>query len=105
MLGGESWDSPRPILLGSVAFSGFFTYEICRKLDPTLPKVYAHSWKLIYVIRGFFIQIKGTYLVVYGKWPTFGFTMATIFVGTVSSYLIGLNKLLWPLEGLMIMVM
>lgn len=40
-LGGEYWTSHRPFLLGSVGFSGFFTYEICRKLDPTLPLV---SW-------------------------------------------------------------
>ena len=38
-LGGASWSSKHPLLLGSIAFSGFFTYEICRKLDPTLPRV------------------------------------------------------------------
>ncbi len=38
-LGGASWNSPEGLYVGSVAFSGFFTYEICRKLDPTLPKV------------------------------------------------------------------
>ena len=26
-------------MLGTLAFSGFFTYEVCRKLDPTLPLV------------------------------------------------------------------
>lgn len=40
-LGGVSWNSKLPFLLGSVAFSGFFTYEISRKLDPTLPYVRA----------------------------------------------------------------
>jgi len=38
-MGGAPWYSLQPFLLGSVAFSGFFTYEICRKLDPTLPFV------------------------------------------------------------------
>ena len=38
-LGEEPWNSGIPFLLGSIAFSGFFTYEICRKLDPTLPEV------------------------------------------------------------------
>lgn len=84
-LGGEAWTSPRPFLLGSVAFSGFFTYEICRKLDPTLP------------------LIKGTYLVVYGKWTTFLFVLATVLVGGASSYQIGSHWLLWPLEVLVVM--
>ena len=26
-------------MLGTLALSGFFTYEVCRKLDPTLPLV------------------------------------------------------------------
>ena len=38
-LAGANWYSAVSFLLGSVAFSGFFTYEVCRKLDPTLPKV------------------------------------------------------------------
>ena len=42
-LAGEPLNSPLPLLLGSVAFSGFFTYEICRKLDPTWPLVIFHS--------------------------------------------------------------
>ena len=51
-----------------------------------------------------FPQLKGTYLVIYGKWPTFVFTVATILVGVVSSYSLGLNWLLWPLELFMITV-
>ena len=38
-LGGASWNSPAAFLMGSIALSGFFTYEVCRKLDPTHPKV------------------------------------------------------------------
>ena len=26
-------------MLGTLALSGFFTYEVCRKLDPSLPLV------------------------------------------------------------------
>ena len=38
-LAGAAWNSPVGFYLGSVGLSGFFTYEVCRKLDPTLPKV------------------------------------------------------------------
>lgn len=34
-LGGLKWNDPLVFQLGSVALSGFFTYEVCRKLDPT----------------------------------------------------------------------
>lgn len=34
-LGGLEWNDPMVLKLGSVALSGFFTYEVCRKLDPT----------------------------------------------------------------------
>lgn len=38
-LGGASWNSWAALLMGGIALSGFFTYEVCRKLDPTHPKV------------------------------------------------------------------
>ncbi|XP_064382251.1 uncharacterized protein LOC135331124 [Halichondria panicea] len=85
-LGGSPWYNLTGwVYLGSVGFSGFFTYEICRKLDPTLPR------------------LKGTYLVVCGKWPTFLAVLATVLVGVVSSYAMGLHRLLWPLEAVMIL--
>jgi 4-hydroxybenzoate polyprenyltransferase len=84
LLSGASWCNPIVLLLGSVAFSGFFTYEICRKLDPTLP------------------LIKGTYLVVYGKWMTLLMVSFTIAVGAITSYYLNMNWLLWPMEALMI---
>lgn len=83
-LGGASWKSGAAFLMGCIALSGFFTYEVCRKLDPTLPK------------------IKGTYLIVCGKWPTFFFTVGTVSIGVASSFAAGFHWLLWPLEGLMI---
>lgn len=73
------------MMAGSVAFSGFFTYEVCRKLDPTLPK------------------LKGTYLVVCGKWKTFVISLVTVAVGAVSSYLTGLYWMLWPVEGVLLL--
>ena len=38
-LGGLNWNDTMILKLGSVALSGFFTYEVCRKLDPTHLKV------------------------------------------------------------------
>lgn len=42
-LAGASWYSAVGFQLGTVALSGLFTYEVCRKLDPTLPKVWHKS--------------------------------------------------------------
>ena len=107
-LGGASWNSPAAFLMGSIALSGFFTYEVCRKLDPTHPKVNCHSFlaalNVLSLSLPFFLQIKGTYLIVCGKWPTFFFTVGTVSIGVVSSLAAGLHWMLWPLEGLMIMV-
>lgn len=50
------------------------------------------------------LQLKGTYLVIYGRWPTFLFTLGTVSVGVVSSYLAGLHWMLWPLQALMVVV-
>ena len=50
------------------------------------------------------VQLKGTYRVVYGKWLTLLFVCATVAVGVVSSYLVGLHWMLWPLQALMIAV-
>lgn len=52
----------------------------------------------------FLHQLKGTYLVIYGKWPTFFFTVGTVSVGVVSSYLAGLHWMLWPLQAFMLTV-
>lgn len=38
-LAGRSWNDWIGFLCGTVALSGFFTFEVCRKLDPMLPKV------------------------------------------------------------------
>ena len=47
-------------------------------------------------------QIKGTYLVVYGPAKTFLIVLVLVLMGAVSSYLLGLHPVLWPLQGLML---
>ena len=47
-------------------------------------------------------QIKGTYLVVYGPAKTFLIVLVLVLMGAVSSYLLGLHLVLWPLQGLML---
>jgi 4-hydroxybenzoate polyprenyltransferase len=71
---GKSWH------VGHLGLSAFFTFEICRKLDPDLPK------------------IKGTYLVVYGKWKTLLMTVGTIAFGAYGSWSLGLSHVLLPIE-------
>ena len=39
-LAGEGWLSWNGFLYGCLGFSGFFIFDICRKLDPYLPKVH-----------------------------------------------------------------
>ena len=38
-LSGGEWYGWSGFWVGSLGFSGFFTYEVCRKLDPSLPRV------------------------------------------------------------------
>ena len=70
--------------VGSVGISGFFTYEVCRNLDPSLP------------------PRKGTYLIVYGKWMTFLIVCFTVSAGAIASYAIAFNWFLWPVQSLML---
>ena len=48
------------------------------------------------------VQIKGTYLVVYGPVKTFLIVLVLVLMGAVSSYLLELHRILWPLQGLML---
>merc|ERR1711916_184301 len=66
----------RPYLMGLLALSGFFTYEVSRKLNPNAPR------------------ILGTYLIVYGK-------LVTFIVVCVAKEL-GWENVLWPMQGLMV---
>ncbi|XP_065183278.1 uncharacterized protein LOC135814138 isoform X2 [Sycon ciliatum] len=67
--------------LGAVGLSGFFAYEVCRKLDPTLPKK------------------KGTYLVIYGRWKVFAIVTGTVALGVLGGNLLSLQRLLFPLQA------
>ena len=46
LLAGGQWSVRTGFLLGSTAFCGFFVYDICRKLDPHLPKVGGRGGRL-----------------------------------------------------------
>ena len=76
----EPYFSYKTWMFGCVGFSGFFTFDICRKLDPELP------------------LLKGTYLVVYGKLTTFFMIAFTVGVGVVGSYGVDAAWLCWPFE-------
>lgn len=49
-LAGEGWLCWAGFLYGCLAFSGFFIFDICRKLDPFLPKVHFTLPTCIYII-------------------------------------------------------
>lgn len=55
-LGGLKWNDPMVLKLGSVALSGFFTYEVCRKLDPTHLKV--TDYFKLGVVHFFFVSYR-----------------------------------------------
>ena len=65
----------------------FFTYEICRKLDPN-----AHP-------------LIGTYLSHYGTLPTIGLAVGTVALSALGALGLGLGPLLWPLELLLLALM
>lgn len=83
-LGGLNWNDTLVLKLGSVALSGFFTYEVCRKLDPT------------------HLKIKGTYLVIYGRVKTFIIALVLVAIGAYSSYIVGCHNITWYIEAILI---
>ena len=48
------------------------------------------------------VQLKGTYLVIYGKEPVFIVMCALTVVGMLAAYCIDVHGLLWPLQLLLI---
>lgn len=104
-LGGRVWYDPLVLKLGSVALSGFFTYEVCRKLDPTHLKVsiYWSNYNQFPYLYAF-LQIKGTYLVIYGRWRTFAITLVLVIIGAYSSYILGCHTITWYIEAILIIV-
>ena len=80
----DAWRHLQPALLGITVLGAFFTYEICRKLDPN-----AHP-------------LLQTYLSHYGPAKTLIFTLCTIALSALGALGLGLGQMLWPLEGLLI---
>lgn len=77
---------PWPILnLGLVVLSGFFTYEVCRKLDPDAD------------------PILGTYLVTYGPLRTWMILLPLAAIGAHGADRLHLGWVLWPTEGLVLL--
>ena len=80
----DAWRDSQPALLGITVLGAFFTYEICRKLDPD-----AHP-------------LLQTYLSHYGPAKTLIFTLCTIALSALGALGLGLGQMLLPLEGLLI---
>lgn len=80
----DAWRDSQPALLGITVLGAFFTYEICRKLDPN-----AHP-------------LLQTYLSHYGPAKTLGLTICMIALSALGALGLGLGQMLWPLEGILI---
>ena len=70
--------------LGITVLGAFFAYEICRKLDPN-----AHP-------------LLQTYLSHYGPAKTIGLIICTVALSALGALGLGLGRMLWPLEGILI---
>ncbi|KAF9988160.1 hypothetical protein BGZ65_011513 [Modicella reniformis] len=66
-------------------FCGSFTFEVCRKLDPT-----AH-------------EALNTYLVVYGKFKTFLMILFAVAIGFWASYVMAVEVIMWPFLGFLLL--
>ena len=70
------------VVFGLLVLSSFFTYEVCRKLDPkALPEL-------------------GTYLVHYGKGRTALIVVLLLVLGACIAPLLDLHTILWPVQAL-----
>jgi len=49
-------------------------------------------------------QIKGTYLVIYGRVYTFIITLVLVTIGAYNSYLLKCHMITWPVEAMLIIV-
>lgn len=77
--------SPTLFAFGFLCLGAFFTYEICRKLDPTAPAI-LKTYRQIYGLRGAFLLVAGTTT-----------------VAAVSAWKLGLGPVLWPIEALVLL--
>jgi len=66
-------------------FGGSFTFEVCRKLDPT-----AHV-------------ALNTYLVAYGKFKTFLMILFAVVIGAWASYVMAVEIIMWPFLGFLLL--
>ncbi|KAG0309105.1 hypothetical protein BGZ98_005217 [Dissophora globulifera] len=66
-------------------FCGSFTFEVCRKLDPT-----AHI-------------ALGTYLIAYGKFKTFLMILFAVAIGAWASYVMAVEIIMWPFLGFLLL--
>ncbi|KAF9576882.1 hypothetical protein EC968_000006 [Mortierella alpina] len=66
-------------------FGGSFTFEVCRKLDPT-----AHV-------------ALGTYLIAYGKVKTFLMILFAVVIGAWASYVMAVEIIMWPFLGFLLL--
>ncbi|KAF9438997.1 hypothetical protein BGZ76_001892 [Entomortierella beljakovae] len=66
-------------------FCGSFTFEVCRKLDPT-----AHP-------------ALGTYLIAYGKFKTFLMILFAVAIGVWASYVMAVEIIMWPFLGFLLL--
>jgi 4-hydroxybenzoate polyprenyltransferase len=80
----QMWKQQETWMLGTCILGAFFTYEICRKLDPKAPRVLE------------------TYLVHHGRVATVFFLLCTTSLAAWGAHVLGLGLLLWPAEALVI---
>ncbi|HNS96491.1 MAG TPA: hypothetical protein PLJ27_18575 [Polyangiaceae bacterium] len=80
----ESIGDPMTWITASMALGSFFTYEICRKLDPEAPR------------------ILDTYLIHHGRIATSFFVVCTCALAAWASYRVGMHKLLWPANAIVL---
>ncbi|MFW5740647.1 MAG: hypothetical protein ACOC1F_09815, partial [Myxococcota bacterium] len=78
------WSDPDTWYAASLALGSFFTYEICRKLDPKAPR------------------ILDTYLVHHGRPATIFFVVCTSALAAWAAFRLDLHPLLWPASGIVI---
>lgn len=80
----DAWRHAMTFSFAIAVLGAFFTYEICRKLDPN-----AHP-------------LIGTYLSHYGTLPTIALTACTIALSALGAFGLGLGPLLWPVEAILL---